>query len=530
MGELPTMAKEESNMTGNTSFMRTGKILLKPIAVTVALLFLAVMALPRPTAAAPDLSDRNISMAVSNALMVDDGVSGYLIDVETAEGIVTLSGEVNNILARDRAARLASTVKGVRSVVNEVEVTPTGRRDAAIRNDVETALLMDPATSSWEIGVSVDDATVTLTGSVDSWQEKQLAAKVAKGIRGVRETNNEINVTYDVARTDYEIQTEVEGALDWDPLIDDAMITVGVTDGVVELSGIVGSAAEKNNAIADAWVAGVEEVQADALEVESWARDERFRTQKYVTRNATEIRDAVEDALLYDPRVRSFNVDVDVDGGVVTLSGKVDNLKAKRAAAQDARNTLGVWGVKNHLAVRPDIPDDATLAKRVREALLRDPYVSRYEVVVSAKDGKVILEGDVDSYFEKARADDAAARVEGVVAVDNNLDVGDEYEVLTYDPFLDEDWYLFDYDWYTYPDDYVTTLSDWEIEQRIEDEIFWSPYVDDDEVTVEVDNGVATLTGQVETWTERHAATQNAYQGGAVLVDNDITVEYGPIY
>jgi osmotically-inducible protein OsmY len=54
--------------------------------------------------------------------------------------------------------------------------------------------------------------------------------------------------------------------------------------------------------------------------------------------------------------------------------------------------------------------------------------------------------------------------------------------------------------------------------------------VDRDEVTVTVDDGVAELTGTVETWNERRAAEENAYEGGAVTVDNDLGVEFGPDY
>lgn len=79
-------------------------------------------------------------------------------------------------------------------------------------------------------------------------------------------------------------------------------------------------------------------------------------------------------------------------------------------------------------------------------------------------------------------------------------------------------------------EDYKTVKSDWEIKEDIEDELYWSSFVDSDEVTVNVDDGEATLTGTVDTMDEREAAEKNAYDGGAVSVDNDLTVEYGPDY
>ena len=59
----------------------------------------------------------------------------------------------------------------------------------------------------------------------------------------------------------------------------------------------------------------------------------------------------------------------------------------------------------------------------------------------------------------------------------------------------------------------------------IESELFWSPFLDRDDITVAVTNGVATLTGTADSWFEFGEATKNAYEGGASLVYNNITVK-----
>lgn len=482
-------------------------------------------------APAKELSDAEISNAVIDALMLDHGVSGVMIDVQTNNGIVTISGEVNNILAKKRATAIAETVKGVRSVINTIEVRSTGMTDSEIAESVRTALIFDPATDSWEINVKVNDGVVTLTGNVDSWQEKWLAGKVAEGVAGVRDLNNRIEVNVNTSRSDSEIKTEIEQALKWDALVDGALIDVKVDNGHVTLSGTVGSAAEKNYAEMDCWVAGVVGVNND-INVESWARDSRFRKDKYKNLSDPGVKRAVNDALFYDPRVNSFDANVEVDNGTVTLEGTVDNLKAKRAAAQTARNTVGVWRVKNRIKVRPAMEySDATIEKRVEKALMRDPYVNRYDLGVSVLNGEVYLTGDVDSYFEKAQADDVASRINGVVAVNNNIKVEDKFDVMIYDPYLYSGWWdVYDYDWYAYPDRLSTTKTDWEIKEDIEDELWWSPFVDSDEVDVEVKDGVAALKGTVDTYAEKTAATENAFEGGAIAVDNDLRVKNGPPY
>jgi osmotically-inducible protein OsmY len=204
----------------------------------------------------------------------------------------------------------------------------------------------------------------------------------------------------------------------------------------------------------------------------------------YVSRSDKEVERAIRDALLYDPRVFTFNPEVEVNKGVVILTGVVDNLKAKKAAEEDAKHTAGVWRVRNHLRVRPKTqPGDAQLARRVWDAISRDPFVERHDISVSVIHGKVYLYGTVDSFSERRVAEDLASRVKGVVEVENRLVVGD-----------------------TLPDG--GEKSDWEIKEDIQSELSWDPFVDSDEVTVTVSDGVVTLTGTVYNWTERAAGRQ----------------------
>jgi osmotically-inducible protein OsmY len=141
---------------------------------------------------------------------------------------------------------------------------------------------------------------------------------------------------------------------------------------------------------------------------------------------------------------------------------------------------------------------------------------------VTAFDGTAHLYGTVDNYFEKALADDVAAVVDGVAIVENALQVRST-DWVGYDPFLDGP-YLYGFDWYDYTPP-RTWAPDAQIADDIESQLWWSPFVDSADVSVEVDDGVATLTGSVGSWSEYEAARENAYQGGAVWVDNNLTIE-----
>lgn len=470
------------------------------------------------------LTDREISNAVDNELIINATTPSYMIDVQTTDGIVTLEGSTDNILAKDRAVKIARTVKGVRGVIDRIDVKAPHRSDAILENDISTALLNDPATDSYELTVEANDGHIDLDGVVDSWQEKQLSAYVAKGVTGVESLDNNITISYEDERLDYEIREDIEQALNNDIRVDGALIDVTVTNGNVLLAGTVGSANEKSLAFSEAWVTGVKTVNDENLEVKEWAREDNLRKDKYVDKDDTEVKDAIKDAFLYDPRVLSFNPNVNVNDGVVTLTGTVDNLKAKLAAEQNARNVVGVFRVKNFIKVRPlFIPEDADLEATVNSSLIKNPGVQKSEIDVTAQNGVVYLNGTVDSYFEKSKAENIASTSKGVIDIENNLKVQDE-----------NDYYLYNYyGWNTYHPPYHVDVAygfkpDYAIKDDIVDQLWWSPYVNEDEIIVTVDNGTATLKGTVDTRREKRFAEINALEGGASEVDNNLLVDYSP--
>jgi len=449
-----------------------------------------------------ELTDEDITFAVESELRIDDGVQSHLIDVKTHDGVVTLSGSVNNILSKDRAVRIAETIKAVRVVVNNIEVSPVYRSDEQIRNDVQKALLNDPATESYEIDVKVDDGRVILTGTVESWAEKELAAEVAKGVKGIKELENEINIEYTEERTDFEITNEIKRRLESSVWIDEALVEVETENGEVKLSGTVGSASEKSRVYSAAWVVGVESVNDDNLEVKWWARDNMRRESKYKDKSDEEIKEAVQDAFLWDPRVISFKPDIYVEDGVVTLKGTMESLAAKKAAEKDAENTIGVVRVRNFINVRPaEMLSDKDITQKVENALIINSVVDRYELNVTTINGKVYLYGRVNSEFEKNKAEEVASNIKSVIEVDNNIKVDDEWEL----------------------------KSDKEIKEDVENQLYWSFAVDEDDVDVTVDHGIVTLTGEVETKWEEQAAIKNAFDGGAKQVVNslDVTFNFG---
>ncbi|HSF08056.1 MAG TPA: BON domain-containing protein [Nitrospirales bacterium] len=443
------------------------------------------------------IPDQDISRAVESALLLDENIPSHLIDVRTDQGIVTLIGVMPHYRAKDRAAKIVETVKGVASVINGLTVKISNKTDKEIRENVQKALQDDPATDSYGIDVAVEHGTVTLTGTVPSWAARELSEWVATGVHGVREIQNNLFIDLKEKRSDDVILDEIQKRLEADVWVNEDAVLVSVNNAEVKLDGIVGSIAEKRRVLSDARVAGVREVDDDLLFVKAWAKGQMRRQGQPGYKSDEEIKETLILAYAYDPRVAVFNPTIDVRHGMVTLTGTVDNLKAKQSAEEVAKYTRGVVWVKNLLKVRPKEPvDDEALARKVEMALHEDPFIDRFQVIMTVHNGIVVLRGSVGSQFQKDQAQDTVSRVKGVVDVKNKLQV-------------DEIW---------------TWKPDIAIQREIENELWWSPFVDSDDITVSVKAGVATLSGTVDNYFEYEAALENAREGGARRVESLLTI------
>ncbi|MDX1586481.1 MAG: BON domain-containing protein, partial [Balneolaceae bacterium] len=352
-------------------------------------------------------SDSQITEALNTQISSSEAVPADNIEVETNEGVVTLSGSTTNLLAKRKATEIAQNIHGVISVVNNITITGE-RSDEAVEADVTEALSTDPATEALEISVDVRNGLVTLTGAVDSWQEKQLAASIAAGVKGVKEINNTIIVQPNPNRSAENIKEEIEETLMMNSQIRGEEITVNVDSNRVRLSGAVGSAYEKQLAMNYSHVVGVDSVVADELEVRPEFRSDMLESDDLDVLTDEQILNAIRNALTYDPRVPEESVEVAIENDVAILSGTVNNLNEKLAAESDARHTAGISEVENNIQVEkkvvvsPEVPvSDDAIQERVNLAIQRDPYVESSGITVDVTNGAVILEGAVDSEFKK---------------------------------------------------------------------------------------------------------------------------------
>ncbi len=506
--QLGTAAALAALLAGCAATTPTPKVpeasALSPVAATAAVPPVdAAEPASEPTAEHQPIPDPAVSTEVRRELLLDDGVPAEGIDVATHEGVVTLSGTVDDVLAKKRAVRLARGIRGVVAVVDDVVVPRSKESDKALAGDVRAAIASDPATAGYDIDVHVHNGKVTLRGLVHSWAEKSLAVDAASRVDGVTGVENQLAIEYKVDRSDSHIRQDIVERLQNDMRVDSELIGVEVKGGAVTLTGQVGSAAERALAYADAWVAGVTSVDNSGLEVRWWARDQ-MRKHNTPIPTPAKLDKALDAAFRWDPRVTPGEIKPHVVGGVATLEGVVGSLAAKRAAGDDARNTDGIWRVDNYVQVRPPKHvSDQQLAENVRDRLQKNPYVDSDDIRVTAHHGRVSLGGRVDNRFQQKQATREAEHERGVVAVNNDLHVGKQK---------------------------ARERPDWQLEQDIESGLRWDPYVDAGAVHVEVHDGVATLTGTVGNEQAYHAAADEARAAGPRRVVNDLDVVSGPAF
>jgi len=149
-------------------------------------------------------SDVGITTAVKAKFAADDMVKAYKVDVDTKEGVVTLTGNVDTVEVKSHAVEVARNTKGVTSVVDQLSVTPPAiatsgvkevLTDAAITTAVKASLIADPISSGLKVDVDTSNAVVTLTGTVKSDQEKARTEDVAKNTAGVSSVVNNLKVS-----------------------------------------------------------------------------------------------------------------------------------------------------------------------------------------------------------------------------------------------------------------------------------------------------------------------------------------------
>ncbi len=138
--------------------------------------------------------DTRIAQAVRHALEWDVSVPEERIDSVVRNGVVTLKGTVDFWYERRAATDTVSNLLGVVSVNNHIVIAPPAHGDAAIQDEVKSALMRRFPLN--ELDVIVDRGIATLTGKVFSYRSRREAAEIAWSTPGVKTVSNRIELTF----------------------------------------------------------------------------------------------------------------------------------------------------------------------------------------------------------------------------------------------------------------------------------------------------------------------------------------------
>ena len=218
------------------------------------------------------------------------------------------------------------------------------KNNAELQKDVQDAIKWEPLLNAAEIGVTVKDGVVTLTGTVDSYSKKTEAENAAKNVAGVKAVVEKIEIKFSdswAKKDDNQIATGIVNALKWNWQVPVDKVKVKVEKGWVTLEGELQWNYQReaaNNAV------------KNVLDIKGISNNITIKSE---TENEIEKRD-IESALRRNWSINDKDIMVKVSGHKVTLTGTVKSWYQINEAGRMAWNAPGVWTVDNELVVEYD--------------------------------------------------------------------------------------------------------------------------------------------------------------------------------
>ena len=195
-------------------------------------------------------------------------------------------------------------------------------------------------------------------------------------------------------------------------------------------------------------------------------------------RSDGEIRQDVLREIQWDSRMDRVEIGVEVNNGVVTLTGTVDVERERLAAREAASRVIGVLTVTDEIQVRS--PEglkrtDDDIARTVRLTLEWDPFLPDRKIRSAVSEGWVTLAGEVATPREKEDAERVVRVLAGVQGVHNHLTVA------------------------------ATRVDPLFLRQSIEDALELQAEREAERISVNVEGDTVTLEGKVRTWPEKNS-------------------------
>jgi len=202
--------------------------------------------------------------------------------------------------------------------------------------------------------------------------------------------------------------------------------------------------------------------------------------------------------LLMDSRIDAKNIRVEFDGETAYLAGSVVSLAALNAVDNAVRSIEDVKKVKNAIKIRypgdVPVPHDGTIAENVKSAIMLDRNIKSDLINVEVDSGIVTLSGSVNSYWSKLRCQDVISNIVGVNQIINNLAVVPSGE-----------------------------KSDNQVALQITESLQRMSVVRSEDITIEVEHGIVTISGKVPHWNAYYSVEYAArHTDGVIDVKNEM--------
>ncbi len=311
--------------------------------------------------------------------------------------------------------------------------------DAWVTTKVKMSLLTSEGLAATHVHVDTTDGRVTLHGSVPTAADRTRAEETAAKTEGVTKVRNLLQVVApkheeQVSASDDDIQTRVAAALKADPALADSSIQVkSVNRGVALLAGKAETLSDAYRAVDDTVaVPGVRRVASEIESPDTLGDAEIWRDGPYdaETYDKSAARDtwtttAAKMRLIANSETPGFDINVDTNGGVVTLFGVVASAQAKQAAEAEVHKVDGVRSVINDLQVVAEAKQDRVekkddqIAKAIKTRFEARRGLAQSKVEVS--NGVARLTGTVKSRTDEVEAMTVARETQGVVRVIDDL-------------------------------------------------------------------------------------------------------------
>ena len=302
-----------------------------------------------------------------------------------------------------------------------------------------------------EVGAQVEERELAFEGIVDEWDEAQLN-KIAIMI-GAKPDDH---ITHSIRHpTQVSLEQTDEGA--------DVALAIRSADGVTALLRF-------RSPMLPEMVDGV--VAQESL----CSVTERKGVMN--RKSDSEIKQQVLRELKWDSRIAWSTIGVEVNDGIVTMTGMVNGYAKKQAAQEAAHRIAGVLDVANDIEVRQASlfkRTDADVARAVRHVLQWDAFVPDERIQSTVSDGWVTLEGKVDVWRERQDAERSILRLEGVVGVINKITIAPR------------------------------KIDPKELREEIEYALERRADREAERLRIEVNDGAVDLFGRVHSWQEKRA-------------------------